>query len=102
MPWFVKTEQFTSESMKLLPEVRKQYIDKHLSWVINLNELGTTIASGYLVNENSLPGGGGMLIVKANSYQDAKSIIEQDPMIINGLVTWKVQEWVPVFGALIT
>ena len=42
------------------------------------------------------PGGGGLLIIEADSFKVAKSIIEKDPMILNGLVKWKLQEWIPI------
>ena len=98
MPWFIKTEQFNDETVKLSHESRKEFLDEHRSWVIELNNKGIKASSGYLVDKNHLPGGGGLLILKACSFAEAKSIIEQDPMIVAGLVTWVLQEWVPVFG----
>ena len=102
MPWFIKTEQFTSETKKLLPKMRRKYLEQHYSWVCKLNDSGITISSGYLVDKDHSPGGGGLLIIKADSYKIAKSIIEKDPMIISGLVTWNLQEWVPILGEPIT
>ncbi len=102
MPWFIKTERFTSHAMQLLPEKRQLYITEHVSWVSNLRASGERVASGYLINEKKLPGGGGLLFIKAKSFEDAKIIIEQDPMITNQLVTWVLQEWIPVAGDLIT
>ena len=102
MPWFIKTERFTSSTMNLSKEERKQYLDKHRSWVIGLKSSGTNISSGYLVDERKSPGGGGLLILEAKSFTEAKSLIEKDPVIIAGLVTWTLQEWVPVIGELIS
>ena len=98
MPWFIKTEHFTSETNKLTSEVREKYLNQHRNWVLNLKNSGVDILSGYLVDQYHSPGGGGLLIIKADSYKEAKSIIEKDPMIVSDLVTWSLQEWIPVIG----
>ena len=36
------------------------------------------------------------------SRAEAKSIIEKDPLILAGLVVWKIEEWMPVAGNLRT
>ena len=100
MPWFIKTERFTDETLNLSPAERKQYLNKHCSWVNSLRGQGTKISSGYLINEKKLAGGGGFLIFEAESFKEAKSIVEQDPMISYGLVHWNLHEWVPIVGKL--
>ena len=100
MPWFIKTEQFTKETLTLTPEERQLFLAKHKSWIIHLKDLGKTVNSGYLIDDKGIPGGGGLLILKANSYEEAISLIKSDPMIIHNLVIWKLQEWIPVGGAL--
>tara|TARA_Y100001968_G_scaffold104654_1_gene94598 strand:+ start:11547 stop:11873 length:327 start_codon:yes stop_codon:yes gene_type:complete len=101
MSWFIKTESFTSKTLRLPSSDRRKFLAKHKEWVAKLHALGTNISSGYLVDENKKPGGGGVLIIEATSYEDAIALIKQDPMIIEDLVTWKVQEWLPVFGQLL-
>ena len=59
------------------------------------------ISSGYLINQNHEPGGGGMLIIEANCFEEAKNLITQDPMIKNQLVKWNLHEWIPVVGNLL-
>ena len=54
--------------------------------------------SGFLVDDQRRPGGGGMLIFQASSYDDALAWVRQDPMIVEGLVAWQLQEWIPVIG----
>ncbi len=100
MPWFIKTEKFTEETSQLMPEERRAYLIRHRAWVKELSESGVDISSGYLVNENQLAGGGGLLIIRADSFSEAKSLIKNDPMIIAGLVNWDLQEWIPVYGRL--
>ena len=100
MPWFIKTETFTSQASQLEVVQRSNYIEKHKKWVKTLIGTNVKIASGYLVNENNEPGGGGLLIFQAKSYEDAKYLIEQDPMVSNRLVNWELHEWIPVAGNL--
>ena len=102
MPWFIKTESFTKQTLKLEKKERKVLIAKHKSWVIKLQSLGMTISSGYLVDEKQLPGGGGLMIIKATCFEEAKSLIEKDPMITDGFVKWELHEWIPLVGKLIS
>ena len=39
-----------------------------------------------------------MLMFEASSYTDALAWVQNDPMIIAGLVDWRLQEWIPVNG----
>ena len=57
LKWFVKTETFA----KPYPEV-KRHLEAHREWVRLLREEGTIkIASGYRVDSNDRPGGGGLV-----------------------------------------
>ncbi len=100
MTWFIKTERFTSETLSLSPEIRQQYINKHRLWVINLNNSGMKVVSGYLVNSKGLPGRGGLLIIEASSFNEAKYLIKKDPIILANLVEWELHEWRKVCGEL--
>ena len=96
MPFFIKTEKFTDNTKKLLNEERKVFLLMHKYWVEGLIQSGELIISGYLTNEEKIPGGGGVLIIEAKNYLAAKNIILNDPMIINKLVKWDLHEWIPV------
>ena len=98
---FIKTERFTREAKKLSSNERKKYILEHKYWVKKIELSGKKIISGYLTNEFREPGGGGLLLVQANTYQEAKVLILEDPMIKNNLVTWDLKEWVYVAGTKI-
>ncbi|WP_320663773.1 YciI family protein [Prochlorococcus sp. MIT 1223] len=99
MPWFIKTERFTQATLNLSSKKRSQFLAEHKSWIKNMQTQGKRIISGYLVNQKKEPGGGGLLVIEAESYQDAIHIIEQDPMIKNNLVKWTLQEWVLIENA---
>ena len=99
MPIFIKTEKFKDKTLKLSNSERKIFLLMHKEWVKDISQSGHYIYSGYLTNENKMPGGGGLLIIEAKDYSTAKKIIEEDPMIKNELVFWELQEWIPINGS---
>ncbi len=100
MPLFVKTERFTDKTLKLMPSERQEFLAKHKLWVKSLRASGKKLSSGYLVNQKNEPGGGGLLVIEATSFAEAKSLIQKDPMIANNLVSWELHEWISVTGNL--
>ncbi len=96
MPIFIKTEKFKDKTLELSHHERKKFLLMHKEWVKNISQSGHRIHSGYLIDENKIPGGGGLLIFEAKNYLKAKKMIEEDPMIKNDLVTWEIQEWIPI------
>ena len=98
MPIFIKTEKFKDKTIELSNIERKKFLLMHKEWVKNISESGHYIHSGYLINEQKMPGGGGLLILEAKDYLTAKKIIENDPMIKHELVIWDLQEWIPIVG----
>ena len=102
MPWFIKTETFTNKTLRLHEEERKALIARHKSWVMELQSIGRRISSGYLVNEKQVPGGGGLMIIEATCFEEAKTLVEKDPMISEGFVKWELHEWIPLVGKIIS
>ena len=99
MPIFIKTERFKHTTLELSNKERGKFLLMHKEWVKNISNFGHCIYSGYLINENKMPGGGGLLILEAKDYLTAKKIIENDPMIKNNLVIWDLQEWISIDGS---
>ena len=99
MPIFIKTEKFKRETLELSIAERQSFLLMHKKWVKKISQSGFYIYSGYLINENKIPGGGGLLIFEANDYSTAKKILENDPMIKNELVIWDLQEWISIDGS---
>jgi len=95
MPIFIKTE-FIKKKYLFQNEIRVKVIAEHINWVKNLIKKGINIKSGYLVDESKKPGGGGLLILEINSYNNALEIIRSDPMIKNNIVDWKLNEWIDI------
>jgi len=93
MPFFVKTEIIKKEYL-FNNDLKRKIIKEHIDWIKKLKKEGINIKSGFLVDEFKRPGDGGLLILEMNNYENALKIIENDPMIKNDLVEWKLNEWV--------
>ena len=98
MPWFVKSETFTAAAAALPIEQRLPTLEAHRDWVSGEASAGRRLRSGFLVDANRRPGGGGLLMFEAESYAEALLWVQKDPMIRAGLVEWQLQEWIPVSG----
>lgn len=101
MNWFVKTEQFC----KPFPEV-KVHLEAHRVWVKSLRQQSNidneqhivSIVSGYRVDENDKPGGGGLMIFSAKDYKTAEEFVKNDPLIVNECVHWQLNKWIAETG----
>jgi uncharacterized protein YciI len=83
MPWFVKIE--TGIVSK---EIFDRYVPQHKAYVRKLIELGHEAKTGYWGDF-----GGGMLLFKADSPQEAEAIVAQDPLVKNGCVRYQLHQW---------
>jgi uncharacterized protein YciI len=95
MPWFIKCETFSRPYAEVRP-----HLEAHRLWVEGLRQQGMRISSGYLVDSQNKPGGGGLLLLEAPDHASAEALIRQDPMLISGSVDWSLHRWMPVVGDL--
>ena len=97
MPWFIKRE-----SILVPPGELRDTISAHRQWVQQLRQRGIRISSGYLVDGQGQPGGGGLLLLEASDYQSAAALIAADPMLQSGKVSWQLHQWLSSSGDLAT
>ena len=95
MKWFVKTEMFK----KPFPVV-KPHLEAHRAWVAQLRLEAYPITSGYRVDANGKPGGGGLMFFKAASHEEAEKLVLQDPLVANDCVEWQLNQWIAEVGDL--
>jgi len=95
MPIFVKTEIIKKEFISNI-KLKKKFVDKHILWIKELKKAGVNVKSGFLVNEVKEPGSGGLLLLEVKTYKDALKIVQEDPMIKNKIVDWKLNEWIDI------
>ncbi len=83
MPIFVKIEKGIVNKNTF-----DRFVSEHKKYVRQLIEQGHQARTGYWGEL-----GGGMLIFTANSLEEAKDIVAQDPLIINNCVIYELHEW---------
>lgn len=68
----------------------------HRQWLEACVQDGSIVTVGPFVN-----GSGALLLVRADDDDAARTLVDQDPHCVRGLVSEVlVREWMPVFGAL--
>lgn len=95
MPWFIKHETFRRPYAEMRP-----HLAAHRAWVAELRERGVRISSGYLVDGEERPGGGGHLLLEAADHAAAETLIREDPVVASGLVEWSLHRWISAVGDL--
>ena len=95
MPWFIKHETFRQPYAAMRP-----HLEAHRQWVAQQRRQGVRISSGYLVDGQEQPGGGGLLLLEAADHASAEALVLQDPMVRSGAVEWSLHRWIPVQGGL--
>ena len=91
MPWFLKHETFRQPYAVMRP-----HLEAHKAWVAELRARGVRVSSGYLVDGQGQPGGGGLLLLEAADHASAEALIREDPMaaraapdlVRNGFCFW--------------
>jgi uncharacterized protein YciI len=76
-----------------LPEELKAQLPAHLAHQKELERDGVLFAAGPLAQEGSERPVGGLIIIRAASYQKAREIAEADPMHISGARRFTLQKW---------
>jgi len=75
----------------------KPYLADHLTWMIGLEREGKLFASGPFGDGST---GDGMTIVRADDEAEARKIATQDPFVVNGIRTFKIQPWTVMEGSV--
>ena len=83
MVWFVKIERGIVNKATF-----DQFVPAHLAYVNDLIAKGHQAKTGYWKER-----GGGMLLFQASSLDEAEAIVQGDPLIQNGCVTYELHEW---------
>jgi uncharacterized protein YciI len=83
MPWFVKIEKGVVNKALF-----DQFVPAHVAYVKDLIAQGYDAKSGYWAEF-----GGGMLLFRASSLDEARAIVAADPLIQNHCVEYELHEW---------
>lgn len=83
MPWFVKIEEGIVDKATF-----DRYVPAHKAYVRDLIAKGHRAKTGYWAEF-----GGGMLLFEAESIEEARAIVAEDPLVVNGCVKYQFHEW---------
>jgi uncharacterized protein YciI len=74
----------------------KAILPEHLRYMIDLEKQGKLFASGPF---NQAKSGDGMTILRVDSEDEARSIAQRDPFVLNGIRTFEIREWTLMEGS---
>lgn len=83
MSWFVKIEEGIVDKATF-----DRYVPAHKAYVRDLIAKGHQARTGYWAEL-----GGGMLLFEAESIEEARAIVSEDPLVQNGCVKYQLHEW---------
>jgi uncharacterized protein len=90
-----------STPVKPRAEVLAQ-MDKHIERQYELERTGVMFGAGPLFDPGSEAPAAGMIIVRANSFDEAEAIAKADPMHASGVRSYRIQRWLLSEGSFTT
>lgn len=83
------------------PEAVKANLADHLGYIGSLETNGSLMFAGPLSDESGTQMQGiGMLILRAQTFDDAKTLAENDPMHVSGARSFTLRKWLINEGSL--
>jgi uncharacterized protein YciI len=82
------------------PAALAAQLPAHLEYMVALEARGVLFASGPFVGDDKQPDGYGLTIVRAATRDEARAILERDPLVVAGLRSFALHEWHLLEGAL--
>ena len=70
-----------------------EHLEAHLQHQIRLEKAGIMFGAGPLSNADGTSTGTGMIIIRAESETEARSIADQDPFHSSGMRSYTLQQW---------
>jgi uncharacterized protein YciI len=74
------------------PEQIAPLLPAQLDHQVRLEKAGIMFGAGPVANEDGSPGGG-LIIIRANSFEAARAIVDEDPLHKSGLRTYTIRRW---------
>ncbi len=70
------------------PQKDAEILEDHLAYLNKIIEEGKVLAKGPFTDHS-----GGLIIFKTSSYEEARKLIENDPVILNQSRQYELKEW---------
>lgn len=74
-------------------DARREHFDEHKAWVVEMEGAGHVFLAGPLLDESYQPSGSGLIVVRADSLEEAKRIVDGEPFHQRGLRTYRLVPW---------
>ena len=89
---FLRMQLFVVDTHAVDLEKQRDLLQEHLRYQVQLEEQGIMFAAGptHDGNDNRL---GGLIVIRAASFDDAKRIADNDPMHANGAREYTLRKW---------
>ena len=73
----------------------RSFLPAHLEHQVDLERRGIMFGAGPLSEEGAAggPPTSGMIIIRAESFEEARAIADADPMHANGIRTYTIRQW---------
>jgi len=86
-----------TEPITMSPEEMHPFLEDHKAWLKNMEALGAVFLGGPFLDDNFRYSGAGLIVLRARSFAEARSLADADPFHANGirkyrLVPWQVNE----------
>lgn len=78
------------EKTKIYKRMNKAAVVRHVDNIRQLDDEGKLELCGVL---RKSPGFAGMIILKADSYEEAKELAECEPLVVDGYATYKLMSF---------
>jgi uncharacterized protein len=87
-----KLRQRDSSAVRLKPEDLKAIFDRHISYQLSLEKTGRLFAAGPVFDRKG-DRVGGMIVIRANSFEEAKRTADADPHHASNLWRYELERW---------
>lgn len=86
-----------TEPVAMWPEEMHPFLEEHKAWLRSLEASGALFLGGPFLDDNFRYSGAGLMVLRARSFAEARSLVDADPFHANGirkyrLVPWQVNE----------
>ena len=80
------------ERGKTYNKINGEMVGKHVDFIRNLDDAGMLVLCGPF---KGWPGMGGMIVLRADSYEQADEICKTEPFVAEGYATYKLRTMQP-------
>jgi uncharacterized protein len=71
----------------------QEILPSHKRWALDQEGLGNILVAGPFLDANLGPTGSGMIVLRADSVEEATAIAQSDPMHSSGVRSFEILPW---------